>query len=115
MASKKKENNKNLKKAMVFKNEVINRQIIAVLLAALAAFMFAGIKFTSQTGYFGIILNNIFRTLLGDAALALPFLLAILRSPASGRWKLKIFNTVFWDWLFFFTPDDIFAFNIIIR
>ena len=90
MASKKKENNKNLKKAMVFKNEVINRQIIAVLLAALAAFMFAGIKFTSQTGYFGIILNNIFRTLLGDAALALPFLLAIF--ALTRLWPLEIEN-----------------------
>jgi S-DNA-T family DNA segregation ATPase FtsK/SpoIIIE len=90
MASKKKVNQKKLKKASLFKNEFINKQITAVIMMALAVFLFAGIQFTAQTGYLGFLLNNIFRTLVGDAALALPFLFAAF--ALARLWPLEIEN-----------------------
>ncbi|MGI6318561.1 MAG: DNA translocase FtsK [Dethiobacteria bacterium] len=57
---------------------------------ALAVFLFAGIQFTAQTGYLGLLLNNILRTLLGDAALALPFLFAAI--ALTRLWPLEIEN-----------------------
>jgi S-DNA-T family DNA segregation ATPase FtsK/SpoIIIE len=90
MASKKKVNQKKLKKTFPFKNEFINRQITSVIMMALAVFLFAGIQFTAQTGYLGLLLNNILRTLLGDAALALPFLFAAI--ALTRLWPLEIEN-----------------------
>ena len=114
MASKKKVNQKKLKKTSLFQNEFVNRQITSVFMIALAVFLFTGIKFTAQTGYLGLLLNNILRTLLGDAALVLPFLFAAF--ALTRLWPLEIENIQyrFWDLLFFFTVDDYIAFNIIL-
>ena len=90
MASKKKVNQKKLKKASLFQNEFINKQITSVFMMALAVFLFTGIKFTAQTGYLGFLLNNILRTLLGDAALVLPFLFAAF--ALTRLWPLEIEN-----------------------
>ena len=56
----------------------MNRQIKAVFLVTLAVFIFAGIHFTQQTGFVGVFLNSIFRTLFGEAAITFPFMLGII-------------------------------------
>lgn len=59
-------------------DEKLNSQIWAVGLMSLAVFIFAGLNFTAKTGQLGVLFNFLLRTLLGDAALALPFLLAVM-------------------------------------
>jgi DNA segregation ATPase FtsK/SpoIIIE, S-DNA-T family len=73
-----------------FKNEIMNRQIRAVIILTFAVFVFACIRFTPQTGYTGIILNNFFRILVGDAALAIPFMLGVI--SLCHLWPLEIEN-----------------------
>ncbi|RJX24681.1 MAG: DNA translocase FtsK [Dethiobacter sp.] len=77
----------NIKK---FTNEIMNRQIKALFLMTFAVFIFAGIQFTAQTGFIGLFLNSVFRTVLGEAALALPFMLGVI--ALSCLWPLEIEN-----------------------
>ncbi len=68
-------------------NVNINSQIHAVLLFAIAIFIFAGIQFTEQTGWAGFYLNRVLRVLCGEAALTLPFFFTFI---AFGRlWSLS--------------------------
>jgi len=53
-------------------------QIKAVLLFALAAFALIGLFIPGQTGGIGIFLNNLLRSLAGDAAFIIPLFIAIL-------------------------------------
>ncbi|HAP32095.1 MAG TPA: hypothetical protein DCQ14_03465, partial [Firmicutes bacterium] len=66
----------------------LNNQIKAVLLLAASIFIFAGIQFTAQTGWAGYVLNQLLRMLCGEAALAVPFLIAFI---AIG-WSIKVAN-----------------------
>ena len=66
------------KKQKNVQNKAITGQIKAVLWFALAVFILAGIQFPAQTGYFGLFLNYFFRTILGEAAPAFPFLLGVI-------------------------------------
>jgi S-DNA-T family DNA segregation ATPase FtsK/SpoIIIE len=78
------------KKQKNIRGKKINSQIKAILWLALAVFIFAGVQFTAQTGYFGLLLNYFFRALLGEAALAFPFLLGVM--AFSHFFPLKIEN-----------------------
>jgi DNA segregation ATPase FtsK/SpoIIIE, S-DNA-T family len=73
-----------------FKNEIMNKQIRAVIILTFAVFVFACIRFTPQTGHTGILLNNFLRFLVGEAALAIPFMLGII--ALSHLWPLEIEN-----------------------
>jgi len=76
MKTRKKNKTHTIKK--IFHSEAMNRQIKAVFLVTLAVFIFAGIHFTQQTGFVGVFLNSIFRTLFGEAAITFPFMLGII-------------------------------------
>lgn len=78
------------KKQKNIQGKTINSQIKAILWLALAVFIFAGVQFTAQTGYFGLLLDYFFRALLGEAALAFPFLLGVM--ALSHFYPLKIEN-----------------------
>ncbi len=58
-------------------NDPKTLQIKAVLMVAAAVFLYAGLQFTEQTGYMGFIVDNILRYLLGEGAVAFPFILAL--------------------------------------
>ena len=75
---KAREKNKTHAIKKIFHNEAMNSQIKAVFLVTLAVFIFAGIHFTQQTGFVGVFLNSIFRTLFGEAAITFPFMLGII-------------------------------------
>lgn len=81
---------KKLKKQKNVQSKTISSQIKAILWLALAVFILAGIQFTTQTGYLGLLLNYFFRTILGEAALAFPFLLGAI--ALSHLCPLKIEN-----------------------
>lgn len=76
MKTRKKNKTPTIKK--IFHSEAMNRQIKAVFLVTLAVFIFAGIHFTQQTGFVGVFLNSIFRTMFGEAAITFPFMLGII-------------------------------------
>jgi hypothetical protein len=62
------------------------------LLLALAAFCFVSLLRTGQTGGVGLFVNNVLRTLAGDAAVALPIFITILALRLllpQGRFKIK--------------------------
>ena len=63
---------KKLKKQKNVQSKTISSQIKAILWLALAVFILAGIQFTTQTGYLGLLLNYFFRTIL-KASWLLPF------------------------------------------
>ncbi len=67
----------------------IKGQIKAVLWFALAIFIFAGILFPAQTGFAGLFLNYFFRTILGEAAPAFPFLLGVITLSHFFPFKIK--------------------------
>lgn len=72
------------------KKDVIRSQVKAILFIAAAVFLLVCIQFTEQTGLLGIVMNLIFRTLLGEAALALPFFFMVI---ALGYcWPFRIEN-----------------------
>ena len=87
MSVKKKQNSN---KKVNLGNFNINSQIHAVLLFAIAIFIFAGIQFTDQTGWAGFIFNRVFRVLCGEAALAIPFLFAFIAFGC--LWSFKVNN-----------------------
>lgn len=89
----KKKNNKTPEIKKRFASEIMNRQIKAIFLLALAVFLFAGIQFTEQTGLAGMFLNSIFRTVFGEAALALPFMLGVI--ALSNLWPLEMENRAY--------------------
>ncbi len=62
---------KSLKKEM-------RAQIKGVLLLALAIFAFIGLLSPAQTGGFGLFLNNLLRSLAGEAAIVIPVFIAVL-------------------------------------
>lgn len=78
------------KKQKNVQSKTITGQVKAVLWLALAVFILAGIQFPAQTGYFGLFLNYFFRTILGEAAPAFPFLLGVV--ALSHLYPLKIKN-----------------------
>ncbi len=83
---------KNKKKTTKKKIHDVNmtRQLKAIAVIGAAVFLFAGLQFTEQTGFLGRILDIAFRVLLGDAALVLPFLLAV--SAFAYLWPRDIEN-----------------------
>ena len=81
---------KKTRKQNAIQGKTICSQIKAILWLALAVLVFTGIQFTAQTGYFGLLLNYFFRTLLGEAAPAFPFLLGVF--ALSHLCPLKIKN-----------------------
>jgi S-DNA-T family DNA segregation ATPase FtsK/SpoIIIE len=88
MSTRKKIKNHKIKKR--FQSEAMNKQIKAIFLVTLAVFIFAGIQFTEQTGFVGVFLSGVFRTLLGEAALAFPFMLGVI--ALSNLWPFEIEN-----------------------
>jgi len=85
-----KRNKTKSKKQKNGQNKIMTDQIKAVSWFALAVFILAGIQFPAQTGYFGLILNYFFRTLLGEAAPAFPILIGV--AALSSLCSLKIKN-----------------------
>jgi DNA segregation ATPase FtsK/SpoIIIE, S-DNA-T family len=59
-------------------NKEMRTQAKGILLLALAAFCIFSLLRTGQTGGVGLFVNNILRTLAGDAAIALPIFITIL-------------------------------------
>ncbi len=53
-------------------------QIKGILLLALAVFAFIGLLSPAQTGGFGLFLNNMLRSLAGEAAIVIPVFIAVL-------------------------------------
>ncbi|NLC50893.1 MAG: DNA translocase FtsK, partial [Firmicutes bacterium] len=57
--------------------EEIRTQIKGIIILALAVFCYAGLQFTGQTGEIGLFVNNVLRTLAGETALVIPFLMGV--------------------------------------
>ncbi len=75
MAAKKpKKRNGNEKKP----KDTIQNQVRAILFIGAAVFLFVCIQFTDQTGLLGTAMSLVFRTFLGEAALALPFFFLVV-------------------------------------
>ncbi len=89
MSVKKKQNSKKREEKATVN---LNNQIYAVLLFAVAIFIFAGIQFTSQTGWAGFILNEVFRILFGEAALTIPIIFAFIAFGYLWSFKFKNFS-----------------------
>ncbi len=53
-------------------------QVKGILLLALAAFCYVGLVHTGQSGGIGLYVNNILRSLAGNAALVIPFFIGLL-------------------------------------
>lgn len=73
-------------------NNEMRTQAKGILLLALAAFCLFSLLRTGQTGGVGLFVNNILRTLAGDAAIALPIfitLLALRLLLPQGRFNIK--------------------------
>ncbi|MDZ4132481.1 MAG: hypothetical protein U1E11_05020, partial [Dethiobacteria bacterium] len=73
-------------------NKEMRTQAKGILLLALAAFCFFSLLRTDQTGGVGLFVNNILRTLAGDAAIALPIFISILALRLllpQGRFNIK--------------------------
>ena len=73
-------------------NKEMRTQAKGILLLALATFCFVSLLRTGQTGGVGLFVNNILRTLAGEAAVALPIfitLLALRLLLPQGRFKIK--------------------------
>jgi len=60
------------------KKDTIRNQVKAIVFIAAAVFLFVCIQFTDQTGLLGTVMNLIFKTVLGEAALALPFFFLVV-------------------------------------
>lgn len=89
MSVKKKQNSKKREEKPTVN---LNNQIHAVLLLAAAIFIFAGIQFTSQTGWAGFILNEVFRVLFGEAALTIPIFFAFIAFGYLWSFKFENFS-----------------------
>ncbi|NLX91261.1 MAG: DNA translocase FtsK [Firmicutes bacterium] len=87
MAAKK---NKKVNAAEKKKTDAILSQVKAVILIATAVFLFVCLQFTDQTGFLGTVINLIFKTLFGEAAIALPFFFLI--ASLGYFWPYKIEN-----------------------
>ena len=74
----------------VNKKETIKNQVTAIFFVAVAVFLLVCLQFTGQTGLLGSLMYSIFRTLLGEAAIALPFFLLVVSSGYF--WPYKIEN-----------------------
>jgi len=72
------------------KKDTIKNQVQAILFIAAAVFLLVCLQFTAQTGLLGTVMNLIFRTLLGEAALALPFFFIVVSLGCC--WPFKIEN-----------------------
>ncbi|MDW7739476.1 MAG: DNA translocase FtsK 4TM domain-containing protein [Bacillota bacterium] len=59
-------------------NKEMRTQIKGVLLLALAAFTYVGLINTAQTGGVGLFMNSALRTIAGNAAVIIPFFIAVL-------------------------------------
>ncbi len=59
-------------------NKEMRGQVKGVLLVALAVFCYVGLVQTEQTGGLGLFINNILRVLAGEAAVIVPFFIAVL-------------------------------------
>ncbi len=73
-------------------NKDMRAQVKGILLIALAVFCFVGLSQPGQTGSLGLFINNILQILAGEAAVIIPFFVAILglRFIAPGeRFNLK--------------------------
>ncbi len=74
-------------------NKDMRTQVKGILLIALAVFSYVGLVQTDQTGGVGLVVNNVLRTLAGQAALAVPILIGILGLrmivPVKDRYKIK--------------------------
>lgn len=57
--------------------EEIKTQIKGIFLIALAVFCYSGLVMTEQTGYLGEFVNNTLRTVAGETAVVIPFMLGI--------------------------------------
>ncbi|MGI5876550.1 MAG: DNA translocase FtsK 4TM domain-containing protein [Dethiobacteria bacterium] len=73
----------------------LKRQIGAFVLIALAVFAYAGIQAPAHTGLFGLVLNYLVRTLLGEAAQVLPFLLLVVAIGYLLSFKIENFRIRF--------------------
>ena len=58
--------------------EEIGTQIKGILIIAVAVFCYAGVVYAEQAGELGIFVHNFFRTVAGDTAVVIPFLIAII-------------------------------------
>ncbi len=87
MAAKK---NKKKNEKEIKKKETIKNQVTAILFIAAAVFLLVCLQFTGQTGLLGTLMNIIFRTLLGEAAIALPFFFLVV--SIGYFWPYKIEN-----------------------
>jgi DNA segregation ATPase FtsK/SpoIIIE, S-DNA-T family len=73
-------------------NKEMRVQANGILLLALAAFCFVSLLRTGQAGGIGLFVNNVLRTLAGDAAVALPIFITLLAMRLllpQGRFKIK--------------------------
>lgn len=59
-------------------NKEMRAQVKGILLMALAVFCYVGLFRTDQTGGIGLYVNNVMRSLAGEAAVIIPFMIAIL-------------------------------------
>ncbi len=59
-------------------NKEMRSQIKGILIIALGLFSYFGLVETAQTGGVGLFLNSLLRTVAGDAALVIPFFIAII-------------------------------------
>ncbi|MFO8192318.1 MAG: DNA translocase FtsK [Bacillota bacterium] len=59
-------------------NKEMRSQIKGILIIALGLFSYFGLVETAQTGGLGLFLNSLLRTIAGDAALVIPFFIAII-------------------------------------
>jgi len=58
--------------------EEIGIQIKGILIIAVAVFCYAGVVYADQAGELGLFVHNLFRTIAGDTAVVIPFLIGIL-------------------------------------
>lgn len=73
-----KKTNKKINTTEKKKTDAIGSQIKAILFIAAAVFLFVCLQFTDKTGFSGTVIHLIFKTLFGEAAIALPFFFLIV-------------------------------------
>ncbi len=73
-------------------NKEMRSQVKGILLLALAAFCYVGLLHPGQAGGVGVYVNSILRMLAGDAAVVIPFFIALLalrQLLPQGRWNIR--------------------------
>ena len=101
-APKKRTKNTSKNKSKEKQLDTITKNIIGVISISIAVFIYAGLHFPQKTGVLGNIINFVFRTLLGEGANALPFLIAVVAVLYLWPFEIENFKRRFFGFVIVF-------------